>query len=265
MKYSAHDAECIWQIIEVGLEEFSKKSAPQETADKKPTEPEPKEALTDTTNNNNTIQQNGKTETTETNNTNGNNGSDITLASVIKHAIKQTNTKNTKKALKKLQNIANVPLNIDAPKKKKFTKYLQTQLELDEENAQNVVSAVLESINSLRTNSNGEEVTSTNGAVGKKRKNPDASNEETASKKAKTNGETNGAVTIDWQKSILQVFNKNQQENRLELDTLKSKVLKKLLKGADNAQTNAHDKKFKKQLKKVNSLQVVGSIVQLKA
>lgn len=265
MKYSAHDAERIWQVIEVGLEEFSKKSAPQETTDNKTNESESKETPPETTSNKNTIQQNGKTETTETNNTNGINGDNITVASVIKHAIKQTSTKNTKKALKKLQNITDVPLNIDAPKKKKFTKYLQTQLELDEENAQTVFSAILESIKSLRTNSNGEtNGEEVNGAVGKKRKNADASQEESVSKKAKTNVETNGAATIDWQKSILQAFNKSQKENKLSLDTLKSKVLKKILKGGDASQTNNHDKKFKKQLKKVNSLQVVGNIVQLK-
>lgn len=268
MKYSANDAERIWQVIEVGLKEFAEKSAPQPVINDKPVVDEPKttSAKAPAAEAEPAVEQSDKSEE------NGIASSVITLTSIIKHAIKQANTtKPVKKSLKLLQKKTGVPLNIDAPKKKKFTKYLQQQLELDEENAQSVCSALLESLKILNS-SNGDAcengTTAANGVSAKKRKNDDESKQENVSKKAKTTdviSESNGDTgkTIDWQQCILKMFNKNQQNNKLALDTLKTKVIKKLAKGQDDS--SAHDKNFRKQLKKVNSLQIVGNVVQVKS
>lgn len=121
------------------------------------------------------------------------------------------------------------------------------------------------------------EPTATNGKSTKKRKNTEESEIEISSKKSKTENGTNeeptdanetanGDKAFDWQKAILKVFNKKQEDNQLDVELLKSKVIKRLLKNIDDndAQCSRYEKKFKKQLKKVDSLAVVGNKVQLK-
>lgn len=278
MKYSANDAERVWQVIEVGLEEFAKKSAsvaPPVTTKQADVAAEKVLPLDPPTNG--AAEPAARAESNAVNGKSADTGSLITITSIVKHAVKQADTtKPVKKALKKLLGKSDVPLNVDAPKKKKLTKYLQEQLQLGEDDAQKACSVVLETLNALRSqsagNPSGELANGTNGVTGNKRKNDcseSSEQEQSTAKKAKTIDATedtaNGDATIDWQKCILKMFNKNQQDNRLGLDALKAKVMKKLTKGANDAQSIAYAKKFKKQLKKVDSLQVIGNVVQVKA
>lgn len=281
MRFDVNKAEKIWKIIEEGLEEFKKKTGPpaKETALQQNNE----------ANANASIVENGSGSQEKANETNGadetatNGTSELTLSTVIENALKQTSLeKSTKKILKKLQKHTSVPLNVQAPKKKKFIKFLQTEFELDAAASETIWSSVSDTITSLNENkvSNGHsqsngcsnDVTSqTNGVSGKKRKNSEQI--EVVGKKAKneTNNndeqskEANGDASFDWQETILNLFNKNKGD-RMAISALKTKVLKKYAKhGVSSSVDPKSVKKFNKQLKKINSLIVVDDFVQLKA
>lgn len=278
MRYSAVQAEKIWTIIEEGLEEFKKKSAPaaaaaassssvqqqpEAAADEAPESPATasgSESLSDS-------KENG----TDGGSSSNGNASDVSVESIIEHALARSELgKSTKKALKKLQKRTDIPLNVQSPKKKKFIKYLQEQLELDESSSNAVWEALLQSTQALSSEANG---ISNESNASKKRKNGDAA-DGVANKKPKTEvsladstTDANGESTFDWQKHILRIFNKNQSNNVLPVDSLKSKVIKKFLKsiGEDDSKSAQYEKKFKKTLKKINELSVSQGLVQLNA
>lgn len=265
MRYSAVQAEKIWKIIEEGLEEFKKKSAPtaaaaasvqqqpEDVADVAPESP---------------ATASGSESVSGGSLSNGN-ASDVSVNTIIGHALAQTELgKSRKKVLKKLQKRTDIPLNVQSPKKKKFIKYLQEQLDLDESNSSAIWETLLQSIQTLSSEANG---ISNELNVGKKRKNGDATNG-VANKKPKTEvsladstTDANGVSTFDWQKHILRIFNKNQSNNVLPVDSLKSKVIKKFLKsiGEDDSKNAQYEKKFKKTLKKIDALSVSQGLVQL--
>lgn len=277
MHFDGHRAEKVWQIIEEGLEEFKKRTAPPPKLETKPTE------VAESTENDEQKTEPVAADENQNSEKSQNGTSEVTLAAVLSHALAQsTLDKSTKKILKKLQKRTDVPL-----KKKKFIKFAQKELELDTATSDTVWSSISEAIEALKTNnSNGHSTSQTNGSIenggaianGKKRKNSEPVDSESDGKKVKiengTNGHTEPDVAVetdetafDWQKSILSLFNKNQKDERLALDTLKSKVLKKYAKlSGDSEQANSTKitKKFNKQLKKVDSLAVVDNVVQLK-
>ncbi|XP_055317786.1 uncharacterized protein C16C10.8 [Sitodiplosis mosellana] len=268
MRYSPVQAEKIWTIIEEGLEEFKKKSAP---AAAPPTQAQ--QQLEEAAEPESPATASGSESMSESNENgaDASNGgaSDVTVESIIEQALAQSDLgKSTKKALKKLQKRADIPLNVQSPKKKKFIKFLQEQLELDESNSNAVWEILSQSIQALASEANG---ISNESNVGKKRKNGDAS-DGVASKKPKTEfsladstTDANGESTFDWQKHILRIFNKNQSNNILPVDSLKSKVIKKFLKsiGEDDSKSAQYEKKFKKILKKINGLSISQGMVQL--
>ncbi|XP_031624056.1 cell growth-regulating nucleolar protein [Contarinia nasturtii] len=262
MRYSPNQAEKIWTIIEDGLEEFKKKSAPATSTS--PSQPEPSVADIDESTN----------ETKESASESEKVTGSVSIESVILHALAKSDIeKSTKKVLKKLQKSTDIPLNVKSPKKKKFINFLQKQFELDENNSNAVWECLSQSIQSLSSESNGI----SNGVnAGKKRKNPNDTNDVTTSKKPKTDTEVSladsttdaqGESTFDWQKHILRIFNKNQSNNKLPIDALKSKVIKKFLKatGDDEPNNVKYDKKFKKNMKKINQLSIINGFVQLNA
>lgn len=266
MRYNPAQAEKIWTIIETGLEEFKKKSAPTPAQQ----QPEPVAASK--------APESSPTasgsESISESNENGSNGGTIyvTVESIIEHALTQSDVgKSTKKILKKLQKRTDIPLNVQSPKKKKFIKFLQEQLELDESNSNAVWETLSQSIQAVSSEANG---ISNETNASKKRKNDDVSEGESVNKKPKTEvsmadstTDANGESTFDWQKHILRIFNKNQSNNILPVDSLKSKVMKKFLKtiGEDDSNCAQYEKKFKKTLKKINELSVSQGMVQLNA
>lgn len=267
MRYSPTQAEKIWQIIEQGLEEFKKKSAP--AAAPAATQPESSTANGDEPSSVNSDAQpdaNGNASQNEDNSNGVSN--EITLKSVIENAIRQPNlAKSTKKVLKKLQKRADIPLNVKSPKPKKLIKFLKEQFELSAEDGAVISSCLLQSIQTLSTDGIPTECTS------KKRKHP-SDDSEMDSKRAKTEvimadstTDANGESTFDWQKHILRIFNKSNANNQIPLDSLKSKVIKKFLKsvGEDDSKSAQYDKKFKKTLKKIPTLTLSNGVVQLKA
>lgn len=268
MRFSPMQADKIWTIIEEGLEEFKKKSLPsttQPTANAESPTPAANE---------NESEQNGKTEENVTEATDSSNAisNGITLESVIENSLAKSDVaKNTKKALKRLQKMADIPLNVKSPKKKKLVKFLQEQLKFDVDTSNAVWECLSQSIETLspaaKKVSNG-----LNSNESKKRKNSNES--EVDCKKAKTEvsladstTDANGESTFDWQKCILRIFNKNQANNQIPVNSLKSKVIKKFLRTIGENETNStqYDKKFKKYLKKINTLTLANGMVQLKA
>lgn len=262
MRSSPTNAEKIWTIIEKGLEEFKEKLAP-------PPKPETATASPESTTTNGNEQsadsnQNQANENTpETDST----SNSLTLESVIVHALGQTVEKFIKKTLKKLQKRSDIPLNIKSPKQKKFVRFLREEMQLNAEISGKVYVCLLNSINALSSEANSTPNAS------KKRKNSD-DNESVEAKKAKTEEnladsttDANGESTFDWQKHILRIFNKNNQNNQISVDSLKSKVIKKFLKsvGEDDSNNAQYDKKFKKTLKKMPTLLLTNGVVQLKA
>lgn len=210
--------------------------------------------------------------------------------------------KPVKKTLKKLKKAKDVPFNVDKPRKKKFLKHLQQHLELDDSGAKNIWTIITDSIEVLRStadsskvnevanvslangtgNKNGTEV-AVNGKPGKKRKNS-SSELGPEDKKAKngvnTNGESknvndnNSTITnvlvdndagdsvIDWEQSILKIVSKFKADKELNLEVLKSKLIKKH--GAHLADTPKVEKKILKKVKKINQLNFENGIITLK-
>lgn len=260
MRYSPVQAEKIWTIIEEGLEEFKKRSAPEST---QPSVSQRNESAAET-----------KEDATEFEPSSNGNSTGVSVESIISHAINKPDVaKGTKKALKKLQKRTDIPLNVHSPpKKKKFIKYLQDELELDAECSYAVWECISQSIESLSSQVNGT-TTESNEVAGKKRKNTD-NDEGSASKKPNTElsmadstTDANGESTFDWQKHIIRIFNKSQVNNQLPVNSLKSKVIKKFLKavGEDDSNSAQYDKKFKKILKKINQFNITGDLVTMTA
>lgn len=274
MKYPVHQAEKVWKIIEEGLEEFKKKSAPAQPPAKNHTDvngnDDAEKPAANGGEDTNEAVANGGEETT----TNGT-SNEINLGSVLEHATSQELEKSLKKTLKKLKKQTEIPLDAKVPKKKKFIKLCQEKLELDAEISAQVWELISKSMTALSSpsQSNGTVEAVTNGT--KKRKNSKTTNDVPAKKSKNENGvaesngnAANGTDTVfDWQSNILRIFNKNQNDNQLTVDALKSKVIKKFLKGSGEDGTNSeqYSKKFRKQLKKIDNLQIVGDVVQLKA
>lgn len=273
MRFNPAQAEKIWTIIEKGLEEFKKKSLPPPPPPQLAGKSETSEPATE---NDNSVAENGQVNETEENGVeqeNNTNGSlnEISLASVIEHALTQSNSgKNMKKTLKKILKRTDVPLNVQLPKKKKFVKFLQEQLESDAESSNAVWEIVSQSIQTLSSPVNNVP-NELNGKTSKKRKNENDS--ERAGKKSKielsladSTTDANGESTFNWQKHILRIFNKNQTNNQLAVVLLKSKVIKKFLKSIGENESNSiqYEKTFKKNLKKTIELTSAQGVVQLK-
>lgn len=275
MRWSPTQAEKIWTIIEKGLEEFKKKTAP-------PTKPETVTTSSDTPiangssehsteNAENSLQdnENASVGTSDEVLTVTNEQNQPTTESILEHALAETDLdKSTKKLLKKLQKRTNIPL-IARKKQKKLTKFLKDELQLDAETASKVCDCLLQSVDTLLSNDNNVSTAS------KKRKLSDVDDENSVGgKKAKTEvsladstTDANGESTFDWQKHIQRIFNKNQQNNQIAVDMLKSKVIKKFLKSVgdvEDSKSAQYDKKFKKHLKKIQTLSLSNGIVQLK-
>lgn len=79
--------------------------------------------------------------------------------------------------------------------------------------------------------------------------------------------DANGESTFDWQKTIESTFvrmsNKANTNKQIPLELLKTKVIRKFLKsiGEDESNCAQYDKKFKKNLKKIESLTVANGVV----
>lgn len=280
MRYNPNQAEQIWKIIEEGLEEFKKKSSPPAAQQPIPA-PETSTATANGSGNDNDngndsafADENAPADSKESESdseraTNGNQNV-LSMVTIIGHAVAQSDiTKSTKKALKKLQKRNDIPLNVQSPKKKKFIKFLLEHLNFDTETSNTVWECVLESIHALSSEVNG---ISNGMANGKKRKNtdnagPDSKKPKTEIIVADSTTDANGESTFDWQKHILRIFNKSQTNNQLPIDALKLRVIKKFLKsvGEDESNSVKYEKKFKKNLKKINQLATAGGFVQLKA
>lgn len=275
MRYSAAHAEQIWTIIEDGLEEFKKKSAPAQLPATKPDTsaaqaeadvvPETSSDSGDAIQFEHVDDKNPKLDTDQINGT----SSAVSVVAIIEHALNQSRLdKSTKKILKKLQKSTDIPLNVQSPKKKKFIKFLQEQFATNADVNETVWNSLSQSIKMISSTPNGN----SSGIVSKKRKNTDAACNDSG-KKSKTEvsmadstTDANGEPTFDWQKHIVRIFNKNKSNNQVPLAALKSKVIKKFLKsiGDDESKSAQYDKLFKKSLKKVNELTFAGGVVQLK-
>lgn len=263
MRSSHTNAEKIWTIIEEGLEEFKKKSAPPLKSETATTSPE-----STTANGNEQSTESNINKANETTPVTQSTSTSLTLESVFVHALGQSDLeKTTKKTLKKLQKRSHIPLNVISPKQKKFIKFLREEFQLDGESSGKIYLCLLHSIHALSSEANSVPNAS------KKRKNSD-DNESAEAKKSKTEvniadstTDANGESTFDWQKHILRIFNKNNQNNQISVDSLKSKVIKKFLKsiGEDDSNNAQYDKKFKKILKKMPTLSLTNGVVQLKA
>lgn len=280
MRFAPSQAEKIWTIIEEGLEEFKKKAAPAAPAAstagdaQQSTSANPKPI---TTNGNKVAEETprddhegGANDGDDAVASNENNTSGLTVESVLEHALTQSDlAKSTKKTLKKLQKRSDIPLNVQSPKKKKFLKFVQEQLQLDAENGTAVWECLCRSIEMLSSGANGM-VNGSNGN-GRKRKQSAASDiTEIESKKAKneiiladSTTDANGESTFDWQKHILRIFNKGNTNKQISLELLKTKVIRKFLKsvGEDESNSAQHEKKFKKILKKIDSLTIANGMV----
>lgn len=272
MRFNPNQAEQIWKIIEEGLEEFKKKSAPPAAPSQPDPSPEPLNGSISNANGHETANENTQEDSKE-------NGSEceaipngiLNILSVIEHALVQTNiTKSTKKALKKLQKRNDIPLNVQSPKKKKFIKFLLEQLKLDAETSSCVWQSLTQSIDILSSEANA--ISNSAAGIGKKRKNTDISGVDSKRQKteiilADSTTDANGESIFDWQKHILRVFSKSHTNNQLPLEALKQRVIKKFLKsvGEDESNSVKYEKKFKKNLKKINELTIAGGIVQLEA
>lgn len=266
MRYSIPQAEKIWMIIEEGLEEFKKKSAPATSAASAQQPTASASNGNDEPTTSETASDNADTNTTS-------NGTSVVLSleSIIQHALDQSDTaKTTKKIFKKLQKRSDIPLNVQSPKKKKFVKFLNEQFQLDAETSVIVWECLLKSIEILSTHhANGETIEND----GKKRKHtnstaddePDDKKQKTEVSLADSTTDANGESTFDWQKHILRIFNKCNTNNQIALNTLKSRVIKKFLKstGEDDSNSGQYEKKFKKTLKKMSTFAVANGVVEL--
>lgn len=273
MRFAPTQAEKIWTIIEEGLEEFKKKAAPAtEAATASDAQQLPStnpESIT--TNGNNVAVETQRDDDHEVE-ANDNNANGVTVESVLEHALTQSDlAKSTKKTLKKLQKRSDIPLNVQSPKKKKFLKFVQEQLQLDAENGTAVWECLCRSIQMLSPEANGTANASNGKINGRKRKQSGANGAtEIENKKAKTEiiladstTDANGESTFDWQKHILRIFNKGNTNKQISLELLKTKVIRKFLKsvGEDESNSAQYEKKFKKILKKIDSLTITNGVV----
>lgn len=286
MHFDIHRAEKVWTIIEEGLEEFKKRSAP-------PPREKPKEETNTESNGKEAEAEKAVIETNGNANTDTNNVSnDSELTEIFTHILAQTDLdKATKKTLKKLQKRSDLPLNCQNPKKKKIIKFLQSSIELDADTSERIWTLLSASINAVITTngknhtSNGNDTSHTNGITAngsnKKRKNSE-SVQTAAGAASKTSKKENGCTPVencvdnsvnentdtsafDWQKNILRIFNKISENNEIDLGSLKTKVIKKFVKHlGDGSDTTQHEKKLNKQLKKIDSLLIENGLVKLK-
>lgn len=275
MKYNVHQAEKVWTIIEDGLEEFRKRSASsqtQTTTTAAPVSSSNEDEVSSTTElkTDESGNDNCKDDCVSTTNKTAN---IVNLNAILDHALEQAAlTKNVKKTLKKLTKQTVIPLDAKPPKKKKFIKLLQEQLELDAEESLAVWECISLSINALgQTSENASADVQVNGS--KKRKHSETENNEADDpKKAKIeNGNTNGEAVnddaFDWQNNIIRIFQKSQSDNQVAINLLRSKIIRKFLKASGQDGTQSEEKyfkKFKKQLKKVDSLVIAGDFIKLK-
>lgn len=281
MRFAPSQAEKIWTIIEEGLEEFKKKAAPataaaaaagtagdaeQPTSNPESTTANGNEVAAEAQSDDQDAEENDGDAASNDNKSNG-----LTVETVLMHALSQPNlAKSTKKTLKKLQKRSDVPLNVQSPKKKKFLKFVQEHLQLDAENGAAVWECLCQSIQSLTSEANGI----ANGSNRKRKQSAANDATEVQSKKAKTEviladstTDANGESTFDWQKHILRIFNKGNTNKQISLELLKTKVIRKFLKsvGEDESNSAQYEKKFKKILKKIDSLTIANGMVHLNA
>lgn len=271
MRFNVQRAEHVWKVIEEGLEEFKKRAAPppKPTAADKPADE---------------VQTNGSeslpaADATTNGTTNGNDAASTKqIAEVFAYALQQPDTdKATRKILKKLQKCPNVPLNVQKPKRKAFTTFVQQQLALDADAIEQIWTIVSSAASVIKEESlvNGTNgVAATNGSA-KKRKTANCDDDAPSKKTKSENGDVtqtvngNDATAFDWQKNILHIFSKNSVDNALELATLQAKVIKRYAKHVgdevDGATGAQYVKKVKKQLKKIDSLIIENDVVKLKA
>lgn len=273
MKFRAHQAEKVWTIIEDGLEEFKKRSAPQ-TQTAPVSSPNEAEVSSTTEVKTGEMEHDNTEEKTinDCQSTTNETSADVHLNAILEHALERVDlTKSVKKTLKKLKKQTDIPLDAKPPKKKKFIKLLQEKLDVDAENSLAVWQCISLSINALGQTMENAEV-QVNGS--KKRKTSETENNEAKPKRPKIqNGNANqeianGYDAFDWQNNIIRIFQKSQTHNQLTIDSLRSKVIKKFLKASGQDGTEGEEeyfKKFKKHLKKVDSLVIAGDLVQLKA
>lgn len=297
MRFNVQRAEKVWEIIEEGLEEFKKRAAPppRPNASKSADETKangtvPSASAGDTTESSNgveTVHVNGAANGTTNGSTSVDDASSAKqIADVFSHALQQPDLdKATRKILKKLQKCSDVPLNIENPKRKKFTAFIRSECELDAVTAEQIwtivsdAASVIEEAGKAHV-TNGVATATTNGNAKKRKtavsdKDVDATNKKPKLHEAEAteaietiNGDDN-ATNFDWEKNILRIFNKNSADNVLELAALQTKVMKRYAKhiGAegDDGATAQHVKKVKKQLKKIDSLIIENGVVKLKA
>lgn len=276
MRFAPSQAEKIWTIIEEGLEEFRKKAAPAATASagdaqQSSSSPSPSNSESSTANGNEVAIEAQNTDNEIEANGDGIASNRLTVESVIEHALSQSDlAKSTKKTLKKLQKCEDIPLNVQSPKKKKFLKFVQDQLQLDAGNGNAVWDCLSRSIQMLSDAhgiSNGS-----NSKINDRKRKLSAANgtTEVESKKAKTEviladstTDANGESTFDWQKHILRIFSKANTNKQIPLELLKTKVIRKFSKsvGEDESNSAQYEKKFKKILKKIDSLTITNGVV----
>lgn len=279
MKYNIHQSEKVWTIIEDGLEEFKKRSAPSQTqtpitAPVSPLNEGEVSSTTELKTNENGNDYIKKAKSNDDCVSTTNKTSDIVhLNAILDHALEQDDlTKSVKKILKKLKKQTDYPLNGKPPKKNKFLKLLQDKLKLDAENSLAVWECISMSMNALGQTKGNATAAGVQVIELKKRKNSETDNNEAEPKRPKIeNGHINGGAVngnaFDWPNNIIRIFQKSQSDNQVAIDSLRSKVIKKFVKasGQDGTQCKEeHFKKFKKQLKKVDSLVIAGDFVQLK-
>lgn len=278
MRFDLRRSEQVWNIIEEGLEEFKKRAAPSP----RPNESNDKSA-DETTTNGTEPSPAADVAMGPTHHNGTTNGIDATSAKqitdVFTYALQQPDTdKATRKILKKLQKCTDLPLNVQNPKRKVFTRFLSSKFEIDAETTEQIwtiVSGAVSVINeeSKMKHMNGSAMTNGNA---KKRNATDSivADDDAPSKKSKVeNGDATEATTngtsFDWEKNILRVFKKSSADNALELATLQTKVIKRYAKHIggefDDGATAQYVKKVKKQLKKIDSLVIENSVVKLKA
>lgn len=290
MHIGSPNSDRVWKIIEDGLNEFKKRVAAQP-----PTQQNGSQANGKTTTNG----EEGKAHGTNGVSANGTevqtNTKEITVHDVISKALAKTDLdKSTKKTLKKLKKTDDLPFNVSNLKKKKFIKYLQEKLELDENSAKNVWTIVTESIAALQTTESLDKNTTatttttedssshgngvTNGSTTKKRKNVEI--EVVASKKAKKGDDNDneivevdnsivnesvndGETKFEWEQSILKIVNKHKQDKELTVEILKNKLLKKH--ASDLGTISNVEKKLLKKVKKIEKLSFENGVISLKA
>lgn len=255
MHFNDSKAAGIWKIIEDGLAELNKRT--QKPAATNGESRENGNGAADAG-----PAQNGSDDKSK----NGNDGKPD-LSAVFAHAISREGiVKETRKLLKKVQKSDKLPPVLTG---KKVIKFLLSEFGLDKDRADQIWKLLAESLNEVAANG----AAATNGAS-RKRKNSASGEAEAEPKVRKTeDGEPNGTEKeFDWQKNISRIFDKMSQNNELNLETLKSKVMKKYAKhgsgngdgdGAGDDVTKC-EKKFNKQLKKVNSLIKEDGVVRLR-